>query len=226
MKQLKTKQTIAVIGATGKMGTALTRQLSLAGHRVLLFSRDEKNAKKVIRQIKSVLPGADLGLSGCPHDASWEADIIIPAVPYNSEKEVACLIREVAVQKIVVSISNPFNKQYNGLVTSPDTSAAEELQQLLPHSKVVKAFNTVFASALLKADQRKEMPSSFIAGNDPEAVTVVAKLVADTGFQPILTGPLHMSRVLEQMALLLVQLTQSDPDKGMAAYKILQIQNQ
>ena len=56
-------------------------------------------------------------------DASWEADVIIPAVPYGTEKEVVEKIRNVATQKIVISIANPLTETYDGLVTAPGTSA-------------------------------------------------------------------------------------------------------
>ena len=39
-------------------------------------------------------------------------------------------IRQVAIGKIVVSISNPLNSTYSDLVTSPESSAAEELQKI------------------------------------------------------------------------------------------------
>ena len=48
--------------------------------------------------------------------------------------------------KIVISIVNPLNQTYDGLVTESTTSAAEELAKVLPYSKIVKAFNTVFAA--------------------------------------------------------------------------------
>jgi hypothetical protein len=73
-----------------------------------------------------------------------KGDIIIAAVPYSAEKNVAKTIRKVSNQKIVVSISNPINKTFDGLATQLG-SAAEELQTLLPNAKVIKAFNTTFA---------------------------------------------------------------------------------
>ncbi len=39
--------------------------------------------------------------------------------PYRAEKEVAEKIKEAANQKIVISIANPLNETYNGLVTDP-----------------------------------------------------------------------------------------------------------
>ena len=125
---MQTKQTIAVIGASGNMGSAISKNLSKGNYRILLFANDKEKVETVVNDIKSYNAAADVEALECPTDASWEADIIVFAVPYQAEKELAERIRAVANQKIVISIANPLNEAYNGLVTSPDTSAAEELQ--------------------------------------------------------------------------------------------------
>ena len=134
------KTTIAIIGASGKMGSAIAKNLSGKNYRLLLIANQKDKVLQTIDEIKQIVPGADIEPIGCPFDACWEADVIIPAVKYQAQKEVAGKIKEVSTQKIVVSISNPLNETYDGLVTQSGTSAAEELQKLLPHSKVVKAF--------------------------------------------------------------------------------------
>ena len=198
---MHTKQTIAVIGATGNMGSAISRNLSKGNYRLLLKANDQKKLQRLIKDIKSSNSAADVEAMECPRDASWEADIIIAAVPYAAEKEVAEKIREVANQKVVISIANPLNETYTGLVTSSDTSAAEELQKLLPHSKVVKAFNTTFASDFSTTLIDGKQTDAFIAGNDDEAVQTVSELVSTAGFNPIVAGDLSVSRELENMQL-------------------------
>src|SRR5206468_11863217 len=133
---------------------------------------------------------ADVEACECPANASWEADTIILAVPYQTETEIAARIKEVANQKIVISITNPLNETYDGLVTAPDTSAAEELQKLLPNSKVVKAFNTTFAADFTTPVIDGKQVDAFIAGNDEEALKTVSELVSTAGFNPIVAGDL------------------------------------
>jgi 8-hydroxy-5-deazaflavin:NADPH oxidoreductase len=218
---MKTKQTIAVIGASGNMGSAISKSLSKGNYRLLLFS-DEKDAlETVINNIKSSTPSADVESIDCSAQASWEADIIIAAVPYQAEKEVAEKIREQASQKIVVSIANPLNDTFNGLVTAPDTSAAEELQKLLPHSKVIKAFNTTFAADFSTPVIDNTQVDAFIAGNDEDALQTVSDLVATAGFNPIVAGDLTVSRTLENMQLLLISLGMKYNYNWLAGWKIL-----
>ncbi|XWW48644.1 NAD(P)-binding domain-containing protein (plasmid) [Fibrella sp. USSR17] len=218
---MNTRQTIAVIGATGNMGKGIARSLAKGNNRLLLLGNDPEKVKTLVDEIKLENQSSDIEAIQCPTMASWEADIIILAVPYEAEQELATKIEAVANQKIVVSIANPLNETYNGLVTAPDTSAAEELQKRLPNAKVVKAFNTVFAADFATPVIAGLQADAFVAGNDSEAVTSVTDLVATAGFNPIVAGDLSVSRTLENMALLLIQLTMKNGYNWLAGWKIL-----
>ena len=150
-----------------------------------------------------------------------EADIIVLAIPNTVEKEVAENIRKVANQKVVVSISNPLNDTYTGLITAPGTSAAEELQKMLPHTNVIKAFNTTFAGDFNQPVVNGLQVDCFIAGNNEDALQVVYDLVKTAGFNPVIAGDLPVSRTLESMQLLLIQLTMQNNYKWTAGWKIL-----
>lgn len=218
---MKTKQTIAVIGASGNMGSAITKALAKGNYRLLLCADKNGKVQQVLEDVKSANRNADVETIDCSMQASWEADIIIAAVPYAAEKEVAEKIKEVANQKIVISIANPLNDTYDGLVTEPGTSAAEELQKRLPHSKVVKAFSTTFAADFAAPVIDGKQVDSFIAGNDEEALQTVSELVSTAGFHPVLAGDLTVSRTLESMTLLLIQLNLKNNYNWLAGFKIL-----
>jgi NADPH-dependent F420 reductase len=218
---MKTKQTVAIIGATGNMGSAISKSISKDKYRLLLKGTDKKLLKKLATEIKGGNSSAEVEVMTCPTEASWEADIIILAVPFEAEKEIAPQIKTVANQKIVISIANPLNETFDGLVTAPDTSAAEELQKLLPHSKVVKAFNTTFAADFHTPVIDGKQVDAFIAGNDEDAVETVRELVSTVGFNPIVAGDLSVSGTLERMQLLLIQLGLKYNYNWFAGWKIL-----
>ena len=218
---MQTKQTIAIIGSTGNMGSAISKGLSKGKHRLLLCSGDSEKVQDLVKQIKQTHPAADVEELDCSVDASWEADIIILAVPYSAEKELAARLKDVANQKIVISIANPLNDTYDGLVTAADTSAAEELQKLLPHSKVVKAFNTTFAADFTTPVIDGKQVDAFIAGDNDDAVKTVTELVKTVGFNPIVAGKLSFSGTLERMQLLLIQLGIKYNYNWLAGWKIL-----
>ena len=83
---MQTKQTIAVIGASGNMGSAISKNLSKGNYRILLFANDKEKVETVVNDIKSYNAAADVEALECPTDASWEADIIVFAFPYQAEK--------------------------------------------------------------------------------------------------------------------------------------------
>ena len=201
------KQTIAIVGAAGSMGAGIARNLANAGHSILLAGSRREKLIELLGNIKSVTPHADVEILDCAHEASWEADIIIPAVPYTAQREVANKIRDVATGKIVISIVNPLNETIDGLVTAPTTSAAEKLAVLLPYSKIVKAFNTVTPADFNMPDLGGSRVDCFVAGDDASAVETVAGLVKQGGFRPIVAGKLSESRTLEAMALHLIRLS-------------------
>lgn len=218
---MQTKQTIAIIGSTGNMGSALAKSLAKGNYRLLLKANNAEKLAALVSEIQNTVPDADVETAVCPKDASWEADIIILAIPYSAERDVAERIREFANQKVVVSIANPLNETYSGLVTTPDTSAAEELQKLLPHARVVKAFNTTFAADFSSPVIDGKQVDAFIAGNDEDATATVAELVATAGFNPVIAGDLAVSRTLEGMQLLLIQLGIKYNYNWLAGWKIL-----
>lgn len=218
---MKTKQTIAIIGASGNMGSAIAKGLAKGNYRLLLHSTQKDKAADVLYAISKEHPDTEAEIMDCSTQASWEADIIIMAVPYSAGKAVAEKIREVANQKIVISIANPLNETFSGLVTAPGVSAAEELQQWLPHSKIVKAFNTTYAADFASPVIDGKQLDCFIAGNDTEALETVEELVAVAGFNPIVAGDITVSRTLESMQALLISLTIRHNYNWHAGWKIL-----
>ena len=218
---MSTKQTIAIIGVTGNMGSAIARSLSKTNNRLLLFARHFDKVQSLAAEIKKGNASAEVEAIECPTNASWEADIIFLALPYGEEKEIAAKIKDVANQKVVISISNPLNETYSGLVTAPDTSAGEQLQHLLPNSKVVKAFNTVFAADFANTIIDGKQVDALIAGNDAQALETVSELAKSIGLNPLVAGEIPWSRTLENMALLLIQLTMKYNYNWVAGFKIL-----
>lgn len=218
---MRTKQTIMIIGASGRMGSAISKSLSGGNYRLLLNGKNHDKINELVNEIDVTNPSADVEGIDCSFDGCWEADIIISAVPYLAEKEMAERIKEVANQKIVISIANPLNKNYNGLLTAADTSAGEELQKELPNSKVIKAFNTTFAADFSTPVIDGQRTDAFIAGNDEDALQNVAEIIHTAGFNPVIAGDLSVSRTLENMQLLLVQLNKKYNYNGLAGWKIL-----
>ena len=185
---------IGIIGA-GNMGAAFAKRLGAAGHDVLITARDMEHAKSVAAKtggsIKAVQPNEVTG------------EIIIAATPYNEQVRAAQGTPTIA-KAILIDISNPLKSDYSGLVMGHTTSAAEEIAKALPGTRVVKAFNTIFAQVLAERSQAeggRRVPV-FYAGDDAHAKEAVRKLIDTLGFDPVDAGPLQNARYLEPLGML------------------------
>ena len=174
---------IAIIGK-GNVGTALGTGLNRAGHEIRYGHRDPREP---VREA-----------------AEW-GEVIIIAVPYDTVKEVVRDIGSAADNKVLIDVTNALDINGN-LAVGFTTSAAEELQKLLPKSLVVKAFNTVFSQNQSTGRLGKEQLTAFIAGDNKKAKQRVMELSRDIGFEPVDVGPLRTARYLEPMALMIIGL--------------------
>ena len=185
--------TTAIIGL-GNMGSGLARRLADTGD-LVLATRDD---------VTSAALAAELGAKSASIEAAIAAaDIVVLALPYASALELA---QSGALKdKIVVDITNPIKPDFSGLLFGFETSAAEEIQKAAPTAKVVKAFNTIFASVFAAPKDTTANVPVFIAGEEA-AVDAVATLVANAGFAVEKTGTLDAARLLEPVGMLNIRL--------------------
>jgi predicted dinucleotide-binding enzyme len=182
---------IAIIGA-GNVGGGLAAAATAAGHEVTVAAAHEENAVTVAERVgAAAAPTATAAAKG--------ADVVVLATPAGVAAEVLGELG--ATDAVVVDATNPLNDAYSDLTTR-GTSQAEQLAAAVPGVKLVKAFNTVFASRLGDPGRL----DGFYAGDDDAAKATVAELLTSLGFRPIDAGGLRMARSLEEMAFLNIAL--------------------
>ncbi len=190
---------IAIIGA-GNVGKALGSTFAAAGHAVTYAARDADGAQEAAKA-----SGGTVAAS--PADAVRAADLVVLAVPYASAaQDVAGQIAPVAAGKIVIDATNPLTPDYTGLVTATGPSGAETFAGWLPGARVVKAFNTLFASVQANPATHGTTVDALYATDDQEVSVTVAKLLRSLGYRPVYVGPLARARELEALAFLNIQL--------------------
>jgi predicted dinucleotide-binding enzyme len=189
---------IAIIGA-GNVGRALAGSAARAGNSVTVSSTTGESARAVAEQT-----GARAATSS--RDAVEQAEIVILAVPYSAVDAVLAGVGDALVGKVVVDATNPIKPDFTGLATG-EKSGAEEIQAKAPGARVVKAFNTAFATR--QVDPRVVgglRVDGYVAADDDDARAAVLGLVEAIGFNPVDAGGLTMSRHLEGMAWLNISL--------------------
>ncbi len=180
------------------MGRALTRALNVAGHTVTVTARNSEHAQKVADELKVATAGSN-------REAARDADMVVLAVPSNTVAAIVEDLDEVLGDAIVVDTTNPSGLDRAEILRG-SASLAEAILLLAPGTRVVKAFNTVFAGRLNDPVIDGVPLDGFYAGDDPAAKQVVADLLAEMGFRPVDTGELLTARVLELMAFLNIDL--------------------
>ena len=173
---------IAIIG-DGNVGSALARGLKRAGHEVRAVGND----------------------SAAIHNVAGSSALVVLAVPFAAVDDVVKVAGEVLAGKTVIDVTNALDASMN-LALGFTTSGAEELQKKLPKSRVVKAFNTVFAQHMDSGKVGDQQLTAFVASDDEASRKQVIELARGIGFDPIDVGPLKNARLIEPLAYLNIQL--------------------
>jgi len=192
---------VTIIGA-GNMGRGIGTRAVAGGHSVTFVDANPETAEKTAADVKaSAKNGAKVSTASLG-DAVL-GDVVVLAVWYGTNIEIAKQLGAKLAGKVVVDIANPLNATYDGLATAPDSSSAEDLAKAIASgAHVVKAFNTTFAGTLVAGESGGQKLDVFIAGDDADAKSKVAQLVTDGGMRAIDSGPLHRARQIEGMQLL------------------------
>ena len=194
---------IGILGGTGPQGRGLARRFAMAGHQVIIGSRNHDRAYGVAREI-----GHDVrGLAN--RDAAREATLVIAAVPYEGHGEQLTALAPELAGKIVVDSVNPLGFDHHGAypLPVPEGSAAEQAAALLPDSRVVAAFHHV--SAILLADPEVDTIDLdvLVLGENRHATDVVQALAAQIpGMRGVYAGRLRNCGQVEALTANLVSI--------------------
>lgn len=184
--------TISIIGA-GNMATAIGTRAVEHGHTVEFMSRDSAKAQALAERIGE---GASVGTFG----ARPAGDIVIVAVLYGGAVDVITHYGDALDGKILIDITNPFNADGSGLVTTAGNSVSQQISAVAPESAhVVKAFNTIFGGVIAQG-----RPLDVFVAGDADAKAAVATFLESLDMRPLDAGGLEMTHALEWAGILLV----------------------
>jgi predicted dinucleotide-binding enzyme len=200
---------VTVVGA-GRLAEGVAVRALAGGHRVRVVDAEPGKAEALAASLAArgargrSGEGPPLSLSVANvGEAIAGADLVVLALPYPEGRAVAREQGAALAGMTVVDTCNPVDfSTFDSLLTSPGMSAAEEIAAANPAARVVKAFNTTFASALIAGWVGGLPLDVFLAGDDARAKAGVAALVSDAGMRPVDTGPLRRARELEAFQLL------------------------
>ncbi|MFK0258680.1 NADPH-dependent F420 reductase [Streptomyces sp. NPDC090445] len=152
---------IAILG-NGRVGGNMAAALTRAGHQVTVADRAQGAA------------------------AARTAQIVFNATPGSGSLERLAALREELRGKILVDVSNTTTDGPDGLPADllyPGSSLAEQLQETLPETRVVKTLNTMLFSVMTAPATLTQPPTAFLSGEDPQAKQTVHELLTDLGWR-------------------------------------------
>jgi predicted dinucleotide-binding enzyme len=195
---------ISIIGS-GNMAATIGARAAAHGHTVEILSRNTAKAHALAAQIGNETTVGTFG-------ARPAGDIVIVAVLHEGAVDAVAQFGEALAGKTVVDITNPFNGDVTGLVTTAGNSLAEQIGAVAPGAHVVKAFNTILRGVLAE-DKPVDV---FFAGDDAQAKQRFAAFVESMDMRALDAGGLGMAHALEWASILLVGVARNRGDFDIA----------
>jgi predicted dinucleotide-binding enzyme len=185
---------IGIIGA-GMIGSTMAKIWSDAGHDIRLSSRHPEQLHDFVATL-----GSRAAVS-TPAQAAKFGEVVMLTVPLSAVLGMAPELAPLLAGKVVIDTGNAYEKRDGQTAvdaTAHPGGSAAWAAGFFPDARWVKGFNTVYFKVLVseahRAGDRLGIP---LASDDPDAVDLVAGLVRDAGFDPVIAGALARGKEFE-----------------------------
>lgn len=197
---------IAILGGTGPEGSGLGLRWALAGHQVVIGSRQAEKGQQAAAEMQTRAPAAAANLSGMDNLSALDgADVAVLAVPYGGQERTLAGLQEALAGKLLLTIVVPLGEKAARVWRPPSGLAAAEeaARQLGEGARVVAAFQNIAAHHL--ADPAHLIDCDvLVCGDDKTDKQTVIELCAAAGMRGIDAGPLQNAGVVEGLTALLI----------------------
>jgi predicted dinucleotide-binding enzyme len=181
---------IGIIGS-GNVGSALGTVWVNAGHEVMFSSRHIEHDQALATRFGA---GAR---AGTPREAATFGEVVIVSVPYRALPEIGKDLADVLEGKVVIDTCNPFPGRDGEIANwAREKGAGLASAELLPGTRLVRAFNAVGARRMGSAHQDPGRIGMPIAGDHAQALEVASRLIREIGFEPVIIGGIEMGNYL------------------------------
>lgn len=183
-----------IIGA-GHIGSTLARGLVDRGHDVVISnSRGPASLQELVAEL------GEHAQAGTVTDAATQGEVVIVTVPLKAYQEVPVAP---LVGKIVLDTNNYYWERDGRIAALEEktTTTSGMLQEHLPESKVVKAFNHIMSGQILTDGSPAGTPGRralATSSDHADAVAFVTALYDEFGFDTVNSGPLSESWRVER----------------------------
>jgi hypothetical protein len=195
---------IAILGGTGKEGAGLATRWAIAGHSIIIGSRDPQRAHDKAVELRDKAHKIPI-VGHSNREAAALGEVVVIALPATGLASTLPELRAECRDKIVISTVVPLTFGGPRLFTPPpEGSAAEQVQALLPQARVIAAFHHIAAHEL-SSDHPIDC-DLLACGGDAHAKNVVTELGRAMGLRFLDVGPLSNAGPIEGITAVLATI--------------------
>jgi NADPH-dependent F420 reductase len=200
---------VAIVGGTGNLGSALALRLGAPGVKIIIGSRDAKKAQNAVQTLKPKLRAGEL-VGTTNREAVTGADFVVIAVPYEGHAQMVSDLMGQLAGKIVIDTVVPLKKIHP--FVPPAGSALQEAQQIIgDEAPVVGALHNI--SAVDLGDVDAPLGDVLVCGDNAEAKQKVIQIIERIGATAYDGGPASCAYVIEGLTGVIINLNRKYKSK-------------
>ena len=201
--------TVAIVGGTGNLGSALALRLGAPGVKIIIGSRDAEKAKKAVETLRpSLRAGEMIGMTN--QAAVKDANFVVIAVPYEGQAQMVQDLKGQVAGKIIIDTVVPLNKVKPFVPAAG--SALQEAQQILgDEAPVIGALHNI--SAVDLGDVDSPLGDVLVCGDNGEAKQKVMEIIQRIGATAYDAGPASNAYVIEGLTGVIIALNRKYKSK-------------
>jgi NADPH-dependent F420 reductase len=200
---------VAIVGGTGNLGSALALRLAAPGVRIIIGSRDAEKARHAVESLKPRLRAGEL-LGATNREAVTSADFVVIAVPYEGHAQMVSDLKGQLAGKIVIDTVVPLKKVQP--FVPPAGSALQEAEQILAgEAPVIGALHNI--SAVDLGDVEAPLGDVLVCGDSNEAKAKVMEIIRRIGATAYDGGPASCAYVIEGLTGVIIHLNRKYKSK-------------
>ncbi len=189
-------ETVGILGGTGPAGRGVAARLAVAGHDVVLGSREESRALDVAGAMATRGSGS---ITGGTNEVAASCDLVVVATPWDSTIATVTPLRAQLEGKTLISMVNALTREGREMlpVYPPRGSMAAQLAFALPQSAIVGAFHHLPAAQMEDLDSGIDA-DVLIFSDDAPARERVAEIVSTLpGLRAVIAGSMSLASPIE-----------------------------
>ena len=200
---------VAIVGGTGNLGSALALRLGAPGVKVIIGSRDAQKAENAVATLKPKMRAGELvGMTN--QEAVKQGEFVVIAVPYEGHAEMVQNLKGQLAGKIIIDTVVPLKKIRP--FVPPAGSALQEAQQILgDEAPVIGALHNISAVDLGEVDS--SLGDVLVCGDNKEAKQKVMEIIRRIGARAFDGGPAAHAYVIEGLTGVIIHLNRTYKSK-------------